>query len=158
MMKLALRLGAFAGTAGTGYAMSDEGRRNRTLRVLKFWSYTLPIFTRYRWEEFRVKNKSEEEQLEAFKALHRVYSQVCLDRILKLRGLYIKLGQIMTTRSDYAPPEYMEAFNILQDAVPARPFSEIRALVESELGRKVRVCFVDSLSSCFLPLVSCVGD
>lgn len=48
----------------------------------------------------------------------------------------------MTTRADYAPPAYINEFMKLQDAVPARPFSQIASLVKSELQ-------IDDLSDVF---------
>jgi ubiquinone biosynthesis protein len=46
---------------------------------------------------------------------------------------FIKLGQLMSTRGDIFPPEYIEEFSKLQDQVPPVSFESIRQLVESEL-------------------------
>jgi len=45
----------------------------------------------------------------------------------------IKLGQILSTRADIVPPEYVAELVQLQDRDPAAPFEEIRALIEREL-------------------------
>ena len=47
---------------------------------------------------------------------------------------FIKLGQLMSTRADLFPPEYIDEFSKLQDQVPPVPFEGIRRLIESELG------------------------
>ncbi len=47
---------------------------------------------------------------------------------------FIKLGQLMSTRGDLFPPEYIDEFTKLQDRVPPVPFDGIRRLIESELG------------------------
>jgi ubiquinone biosynthesis protein len=47
---------------------------------------------------------------------------------------FIKLGQLMSTRADLFPPEYINELTKLQDQVPPVPFEEIRRLVEVELG------------------------
>lgn len=137
-------LGACA-VGSTVYVGVSEQRRRRVSRGVRFWSKALPKYLRYRYEEWRVKDLPEEEQREAFSRLHRVYAPLALQDILELRGLYIKLGQIMTTRADYAPPEYLKCFMTLQDAVPARPFAEIRELVRRELQ-------VSSLDEVFLEI------
>lgn len=50
---------------------------------------------------------------------------------------FIKLGQLMSTRADLFPPEYIDEFSKLQDQVPPVPFEGIRHLIESELGQPV---------------------
>ena len=46
---------------------------------------------------------------------------------------FIKLGQLMSTRADMFPPEYIEEFIKLQDRVPPVPFPEIKKVIEDEL-------------------------
>jgi len=46
---------------------------------------------------------------------------------------FIKLGQLMSTRADLFPPDYIEEFTKLQDRVPSVPFSEIKAVIQAEL-------------------------
>jgi len=47
---------------------------------------------------------------------------------------FVKLGQILSTRPDVLPPEYVEVLSELQDRVPPAAFAEARPVVESELG------------------------
>ncbi len=54
---------------------------------------------------------------------------------------FIKLGQLMSTRADIFPPEYIAEFRKLQDSVPPIPFAEIKAVIESEFGRKLSEIF-----------------
>lgn len=56
---------------------------------------------------------------------------------------FIKLGQLMSTRADVFPPEYIEEFSKLQDSVPPVPFEQIRQLIESELRQSVTELFLD---------------
>ena len=58
-----------------------------------------------------------------------------------LRGLMIKLAQVVGTRSDVFPPEYVKVLSQCHDAVPPRPWAEIAPVIESELGRKVDEVF-----------------
>ncbi len=67
---------ASAGLVGAAaYIGVDEQRRRKASRMGQFWSYALPVYTRYRLEEFRVRNDSEEEKAAAFKQLHNVYAK-----------------------------------------------------------------------------------
>jgi len=47
---------------------------------------------------------------------------------------FIKLGQILATRVDLFPPEWIAEFEKLQDQAPPVPFEEIRAQLEEDLG------------------------
>ena len=60
----------------------------------------------------------------------------------ELGPTFVKLGQLMSTRADMFPAEYLEEFRKLQDRVPPVAFEEIRALVEKELKRPISEIFV----------------
>jgi ubiquinone biosynthesis protein len=54
---------------------------------------------------------------------------------------FIKLGQLMSTRADIFPPEYIEELRKLQDRVPPLPFSKIKEVIEAELQRSISEAF-----------------
>ena len=67
-----------------------------------------------------------------------------LRRVLEELGpSFIKLGQLMSTRADLFPPEYIEEFTKLQDRVPPVPFAEIKKVIESELRRPLEDIFAE---------------
>jgi len=57
-----------------------------------------------------------------------------LQSFLALGPTFIKLGQLLWTRPDALPTEYIEALTQLQDQVPPAPWEEARVVVEAELG------------------------
>ena len=57
-----------------------------------------------------------------------------LDALLTLGPTFIKLGQILSTRPDVLPPEYIEVLSQLQDKVPPAPWPEAKTIVEEDLG------------------------
>lgn len=59
----------------------------------------------------------------------------------ELGPTFIKFGQILSTRPDVVPHEYIIEFLKLQDAVTPLPFSEVRKVIEAEFGRPVREIF-----------------
>ena len=61
--------------------------------------------------------------------------------IEELGPTFIKLGQILSTRPDLIPPEYMAELARLQDTVPSEPWEAIRAQVEAELGAPLEARF-----------------
>lgn len=56
---------------------------------------------------------------------------------------FIKLGQLLSTRADVFPPEYIEEFSKLQDSVPPVAFEDIRHLIETELKQPLDRLFTE---------------
>ena len=54
---------------------------------------------------------------------------------------FVKLGQLMSTRADIFPPEYIEELKKLQDSVPGIPFEEVKAVMEKQLKRPLDQIF-----------------
>lgn len=53
----------------------------------------------------------------------------------------IKLGQILSTRADLLPPEYLAELAKLRDSVPPVPAAAIREVIECEFGQPVEAVF-----------------
>ncbi|MGC9191532.1 MAG: ABC1 kinase family protein [Conexivisphaera sp.] len=60
---------------------------------------------------------------------------------IELGPLFIKLGQVLSVRPDVLPDPYMAEFSKLQDEVPPDDFSEVKPLIEYELGRPIGEVF-----------------
>jgi ubiquinone biosynthesis protein len=56
-------------------------------------------------------------------------------------GIFVKLGQVLSTRGDMLPADMIAELSGLQDDVPAAPAADIEALLASELGAPVRQVF-----------------
>jgi ubiquinone biosynthesis protein len=56
---------------------------------------------------------------------------------------FIKLGQLLSTRSDILPAPYLEALARLQDRVEPFSFGEVEEIVSSELGVRLSKAFQD---------------
>lgn len=54
---------------------------------------------------------------------------------------FMKLGQILSTRPDLLPPDYLAELVKLQDAAPALPFETIKGVLVAELGRPLGEMF-----------------
>ncbi len=61
----------------------------------------------------------------------------------ELGPTFIKLGQVMATRVDVFPPDWIAEFEKLQSNVPATPFAELEAELERVWGRPPREMFVE---------------
>jgi ubiquinone biosynthesis protein len=54
---------------------------------------------------------------------------------------FVKFGQILSTRPDLVPPEYIHELEALQDNVEPFPYAEVEQIVETELKVKVARAF-----------------
>ena len=59
---------------------------------------------------------------------------VLLDTLLTLGPTFIKLGQLLSTRPDILPKQYIEVLSSLQDDVPPAPWAESKQVLEEDLG------------------------
>jgi predicted unusual protein kinase regulating ubiquinone biosynthesis (AarF/ABC1/UbiB family) len=60
---------------------------------------------------------------------------------LRLRGVYIKLGQVLSVMGTFLPDCYVLELEQLQDAVPPRPWRIIERALEKSLGRPLHASF-----------------
>ena len=64
-----------------------------------------------------------------------------LSGMLRLRGVYIKLGQVLSIMGGFLPPPYIKRLETLQDAVPPHRFDEIEAAFVRSLGAQPEAFF-----------------
>lgn len=55
----------------------------------------------------------------------------------ELGPTFIKLGQILSTRPDLLPPEYIKEFSKLTDQIPSFSFEEVKQILTEEFGSNV---------------------
>src|SRR5690606_28092994 len=59
----------------------------------------------------------------------------------ELGPTFVKLGQVLATRVDLLPPEWITELSLLQNAVPALPWDEVRPQLLEDLGVDPEVAF-----------------
>ncbi|MDQ3883949.1 MAG: AarF/ABC1/UbiB kinase family protein [Thermoproteota archaeon] len=82
---------------------------------------------RREWVKREGKNVNEEK--------YRQHAHKVLKTFIDLGPSFIKLGQWLSTRVDILPQPYLEVLSKLQDDVPPALFSEVKPIIESELGK-----------------------
>ncbi len=115
----------------------------RTYRHLNRYRQILTVFFKYGFGDLVELLKIEQyieiglqlisskrrERLEKFSRAQRV--RLAME---ELGPTFIKLGQVLSTRPDLVPVEFVKELAKLQDKVPASPFIGIRQTIISELG------------------------
>lgn len=56
---------------------------------------------------------------------HERNAKRALNLIIELEGLWVKLGQYLSTRADVFPHAYVSHLKKLQDSLPPRPVQEV---------------------------------
>jgi ubiquinone biosynthesis protein len=64
-----------------------------------------------------------------------------VDDLEEMGPTYVKIGQILSSRSDLLPETYLKALARLQDKVKPFPYSEVEKIVSSELGVRISKAF-----------------
>ncbi|HEY9873568.1 MAG TPA: AarF/ABC1/UbiB kinase family protein [Candidatus Obscuribacterales bacterium] len=67
----------------------------------------------------------------------KVLSNILVD----LGPVYIKLGQLLSTRPDLLPPRYIEALTTLQAEVPSVPWEAVEAVIRQQLPQPLEEIF-----------------
>ncbi len=64
------------------------------------------------------------------------------DDLEQLGPTFIKLGQLLSTRSDLMPQPYLDALTRLQDQIAPFPYEEVERIITSELGGRISKLFM----------------
>jgi len=67
-------------------------------------------------------------------SVHLANARRLANGFARLRGVFIKLGQVVSVLGGFLPPIYREQLQKLQDQVPPRPFAEIHARLVEAFG------------------------
>ena len=81
-------------------------------------------------------SKKRREKLEKFSRAEKIRMAV-----EELGPTYIKLGQILSTRPDLIPIDFIDEFSKLQDMVPPFAFSEVKKIIEHDLDGPIEDLF-----------------
>src|SRR5580658_1098192 len=103
-------------------------------RFLHAYATALLVLGSYVWLAIKSRAFGRAYRAERMADIHRKNARRVEATILALQGLFIKVGQLLSILANFLPEEFRSELEGLQDQVPPRPFEEIRARVESELG------------------------
>jgi aarF domain-containing kinase len=125
--------------AGTLLVATDEG----SARSLRFWSAAFPVYLRYEWVQQRNLRGflSDGQAMAQYEALHERWSPFVRDLVYEMRGFYLKNAQLMSTRDDFVPPQYLRWCKETQDNCPTEAGFDAAAVAERELGRPLSEVF-----------------
>jgi predicted unusual protein kinase regulating ubiquinone biosynthesis (AarF/ABC1/UbiB family) len=78
---------------------------------------------------------------ERWRRVHRANARRLYRGIVALRGVFIKMGQVLSIMGTFLPRAYSEELETLQDQVPPHPFDEVEKTFRLSIGRLPRDVF-----------------
>lgn len=113
------------------------------------FSYIASVLARHGFNEFLDRLKARYHGLPRRRFIRESSERRALSAPERLRlafeelgATFIKLGQVLSSRPDIIPPEYIQELSKLQDDVPEFPFDDAKKLIESQLKRPVTDIFL----------------
>jgi ubiquinone biosynthesis protein len=121
--------------------MPTEKIYSRSYRLRKaYWTTTVVLFSYLRlW--FLKKIFGQSWYNKRIMPLHIRNAERVRDAILELKGLFIKLGQILSILANFLPEAFKKPLESLQDQIPPRPMSTVRTRILKELGKPIEETF-----------------
>ena len=116
----------------------------RTYRHARRYSAILSVLMKYGFGDLvdtlnirehveNVRNKVSRQRAEPVERLSRPERvRMVLE---ELGPTFVKMGQILSTRADLVPLEYVREMSKLQDAVPAFPYENVKEIILAETGK-----------------------
>ena len=131
-----------------------RGNASAIRRNAEIWRFALKaVFKVLKPRSMKKKGKSTEAEITAAKYAAANFIR---EGLLKLGPSFVKLGQVISTRTDILAPEYIEVLKTLQDDVPS--FSQQKA--EQIICEEFNVKNVNEVFSDFGPCLAAgtLGD
>lgn len=120
-------------------------------RTCQFWSAMAPTVLEYKLLQLRnkldqifSKTSCQKRQDERIQQFHMRTAPRITNKMVELGGIYIKLGQVLSTvGSGFLDESYVQALRPLQDGVPPRDYTQISSIIESSTGKSMEDLFQD---------------
>lgn len=109
------------------FALTKNTSRQREIAEVVFrngWDYARGLLNG---------NKADEPRLPSPEVLRNV--------LIELGPVYVKLGQLLSTRPDLLSARYVETLTDLQTNVPPVPWGQVEQLIQQELGQPIESVF-----------------
>ncbi|MGZ8779796.1 MAG: ABC1 kinase family protein [Thermoanaerobaculia bacterium] len=115
-------------------------------RNLGAYKDLLLLFTRYGRKDFRLSLSHEDflepaAEQETIEPDVRARAQAFANALRQMGPTYVKFGQLLSTRPDVVPHEYILALESLQDDLDPFSFADVERIVEEELGVRISKAF-----------------
>src|SRR5450755_1684989 len=99
-------------------------------RFVRAYGTTFLVIASYVWLGVRTRALGRAWREANIGGFHTRNARRVYATILKLQGLFIKVGQLLSIMANFLPTEFRAELEGLQDQVPPRPYEEIAVRIE----------------------------
>ncbi len=107
----------------------------RRLRLVRAYAVTLRVLASYLGLRIAGLLRGPDWLARKRPALHRRNARRVVAMILDLKGLFIKVGQLVSILTNFLPEDFRRELEALQDHLPPRPPAEVERRIRSEFGK-----------------------
>ncbi|MBX3226643.1 MAG: AarF/ABC1/UbiB kinase family protein [Labilithrix sp.] len=111
-----------------------RGRSENRWRFVRAYTTTFQVIFSYLWLFWKARLLGRGYREQHIAKVHRKNAKRVYETILRLQGLFIKVGQALSIMANFLPDAFRRELEGLQDQVPPRPFEEIARRIEEDLG------------------------
>ena len=115
--------------------------RNPLYRRIRIGWTALCVWLRYKLLMWWNQARGRDPDPAALHRMHQRNADHIFNTAVSLRGMLVKMCQVIGTRSDIFPREYVDTLAKCQDRLPPRPFDTMRQVVEEDFGRPIDEIF-----------------
>lgn len=115
----------------------------RLRRLVPLGATVAGLWLRWRWLRLQRRRQGVEAMAEATHRFHQRAAEAVVRRAIRQQGLIIKTCQFLGSRADVLMDEYVTTLSLVHDQVPPRPWSEMRPVIERELGGTVDALYAE---------------
>jgi predicted unusual protein kinase regulating ubiquinone biosynthesis (AarF/ABC1/UbiB family) len=108
-----------------------------TWRFVRAYLTTFAVLASYASLSFRARFLGRAWRDAHVGGVHKRNARRVYATIVRLQGLFIKVGQMLSIMANFLPEEFRGELEALQDQVPPRPYDEIAARLQRELGPRM---------------------
>jgi predicted unusual protein kinase regulating ubiquinone biosynthesis (AarF/ABC1/UbiB family) len=106
-------------------------------RFVRAYATTFLVIGSYLWLSVRARFFGRTWREAHINDVHTRNARRVYSTILRLQGLFIKVGQLLSIMANFLPAEFRAELEGLQDQVPPRPYDEIAERLRDELGPRM---------------------
>ena len=122
--------------------MNTIGRvAERAYRNARIGWTALCVWLRYKspqwWDRLLRRDPTKRDMA----AIHQRNADQIFNTAVTMRGMLVKMCQVVGTRSDVFPPQYVKTLSQCHDRLPARDFATVKRVIEEDFGRPLSEIF-----------------
>jgi len=113
----------------------------RFYRASRIGYTAICVWLRYKIPRWYDQIRGADPDVRDMSSIHQKSADQIFNSAVSMRGMLIKMCQVVGTRSDVFPPQYVKTLSQCHDRLPPRTFASIRTVVDEDFGKPLEEIF-----------------